>query len=79
VKFLAGDIIARECYVKLVNKHDQPFNVSQARLVETEIVEVTFHFCKRDLCNGSGRLAEMFSMTMLLPACLVVASFFSTK
>jgi hypothetical protein len=63
----------------MFNIHNQPFNESQARLVGTEIVDLTIHYCPGDLCNGSGRLAETFTMTLLLPACLVLASFFSGK
>ena len=70
VQFVAGDI-QRSCGFAV----DFSKEVDNNKTLPNDIVQ---YFCKsEDLCNGSSRMAEISIMMILLPASLVLISFFS--
>jgi hypothetical protein len=80
VQFLAGDYIERFCFTEGDQIHFNQSKELQHYIDGREIINEFLHICNNvDLCNGSGRLAEIFTITILLPACLVLLSFFSRQ
>jgi len=81
VQFLAGDVIRHCLDTRYITGPYQPEDIPQlqAYLLGRQWNEAVLNFCKdKDLCNGSGRLAEISTMMILLPASLVLLiSFFS--
>jgi hypothetical protein len=80
VQTLAGEFVDRHCTFQgglfAVNQSTEAL---QGRATERQISSIYMTFCTTNLCNGSGSLADIFTMTILLPACLVVISFFSRQ
>jgi hypothetical protein len=80
VQFLAGDVVQRLCgnVTDLASKGEIHKGLEE-RLAGRKFNDYILAFCNgADLCNGSGRLAEISTMMILLPASLVLLiSFFS--
>jgi hypothetical protein len=82
VQFLAGETITRGCYISILAGFcltSEGFKELHKRADGTVSYELNLSVCgDADLCNGSGRLAEMSTLMILLPASLVLLiSFFS--
>ena len=83
VQFLAGEII-RHCLVTRNTSGTPEVEDSKELLTYLALKKlnvVNLNFCKdKALCNGSGRLAEISTMMILLPASLVILiSLFSRR
>jgi hypothetical protein len=79
VPFFAGDQIVRGCSGLTVSSLSTENKKFQEILAGRENNDAVLHYCNAaDLCNGSGRLAEISTMMILLPASLVLLiSYFS--
>jgi hypothetical protein len=80
VQFLAGDVVQRRCSPFLgFTSPTELHKELQEHLAGRKLNDVAAYFCNSaDLCNGSGRLAEISTMMILLPASLVLLiSYFS--
>jgi len=78
VQFLAGDF-RRGCADKIdlfpISKYKE-FKRLKDRLARIQLNHYILSFCTgKDLCNDSGRLAEISNMLILLPASLVLPMF----
>jgi hypothetical protein len=82
VQFLADDVVVRACTsVSASDSGDKDFKGQQEQPAgrQSDDFFLAAYYCKSDLCNGSGRLAEMSTMMILVPASLVLfISFFSS-
>jgi hypothetical protein len=81
VQFLADEVM-RHCGNPLSlsqTSQDKEFKALQDHLAGRTVKQIVYHYCNdTNLCNGSGRLAEISTMKILLPASLVLLiSFFS--
>jgi hypothetical protein len=81
VQFLAGEV-QRDCArprVLLQTFQDKEFKGQEDPQDGRELLEIITSYCNDvDLCNGSGRLAEISIMKILVPATIVlIISFFS--
>ena len=78
MKFFAGQNVTRSCGSLHYLFKDKEWEGIPQMLAETQITDVTVALCNgADLCNGSGRRPEISTMTILLPASLLLLiSFF---
>ena len=78
--FLAGNNVTRLCGSVTgltLSYQDTEFKAIQKMPPVRKNNDVIFAFCNgEDLCNGTVRLAEISNMMIVLPAALVLISFF---
>jgi ABC-type lipopolysaccharide export system ATPase subunit len=73
VQFFAGQNVTRSCGSLHYVFKDKDWKGIPEMLAEIQITDVAVALCKgEDLCNGSGRRAEISTMMILLPASLLL-------
>jgi len=77
VQFLAGDEVMRDCGwdPPAISIADEFQRLNESLVGRNNNIVAMFFCHNADLCNGSGRLAEISTMMILLPASLFICFF----
>jgi hypothetical protein len=80
VQFLAGEVSRGCANLRVSTSQYKEVEGQQVDPAGRQVLEMFASFCNdADLCNGSGRLAEISTMKILLPASLVLFIYFFSR